>query len=62
MISLRPMENTITDYAALCQWFQEPGLQAWFWCDEKGEAPVSLERVIEKYGSGSCTRWMCSHI
>lgn len=50
MISLRLMEDTIDDYTAMCNWFFEPELQEWVWCDEKGEPPVSLERVIEKYG------------
>ncbi|MBE5804585.1 MAG: GNAT family N-acetyltransferase [Clostridiales bacterium] len=50
MITLRLMEDTMEDYRALQSWFHEPELQEWVWCDEKGEPPVSLERVIEKYG------------
>ena len=50
MISLRLMEDTMTDYLALQSWFHEPELQEFVWCDEKGELPVSLERIIEKYG------------
>ena len=50
MISLRLMEDTMEDYTAMRQWFLEPELQEWVWCDAKGEPPVSLERVIEKYG------------
>ncbi len=50
MITLRLMEDTMADYQALRSWFLEPELQQWVWCDEKGEPPVSLERIIEKYG------------
>lgn len=50
MITLRLMEDTMADYVAMREWFLEPELQQWVWCDEKGEPPVSLERVIEKYG------------
>lgn len=50
MISLRLMEDTMEDYKALQSWFHEPELQEFVWCDEKGEPPVSLERIIEKYG------------
>ena len=50
MISLRLMEDTMADYKALQSWFHEPELQVFVWCDEKGEPPVSLERIIEKYG------------
>lgn len=50
MISLRLMEDTLADYKALQSWFHEPELQEFVWCDEKGEPPVSLERIIEKYG------------
>jgi len=51
MISLRLMEDTMEDYTAMRDWFSEPELQAFVWCDEKGEPPVPLERIIEKYGS-----------
>ena len=51
MISLRLMEDTMEDYIAMRNWFLEPELQEWVWCDEKGEPPVSIERIIEKYGS-----------
>ncbi len=51
MISLRLMEDTMEDYVAMREWFLEPELQEWVWCDEKGEPPVPLERIIEKYGS-----------
>ncbi len=51
MISLRLMEDTMEDYIAMRNWFLEPELQRWVWCDEKGEPPVPLERIIEKYGS-----------
>lgn len=50
MISLRLMEDTLADYKALQSWFHEPELQEFVWCDEKGESPVRLERIIEKYG------------
>lgn len=50
MITLRLMEDTMEDYLALQSWFHEPELQEFVWCDEKGEPPVSLERIIEKYG------------
>lgn len=50
MISLRLMQDTMDDYIAMRNWFLEPELQKWVWCDEKGEPPVPLERVIEKYG------------
>ena len=50
MISLRLMEDTMADYKALQSWFHEPELQEFVWCDEKGEQPVSLERIVEKYG------------
>lgn len=50
MITLRLMEDTIADYQALRSWFLEPELQQWVWCDQKGEPPVPLERIIEKYG------------
>ncbi len=50
MISLRPMEATVADYTCMRDWFAEPELQQWVWCDEKGEPPVSLERIEEKYG------------
>jgi len=50
-IILRPMEDTNADYTALQSWFHEPELQQWVWCDKRGEPPVSLERVIEKYGA-----------
>ena len=49
MISLRPMGDTVEDYSALRDWFHEPELRQWVWCDEKDEPPVSLERVREKY-------------
>ena len=48
-ISLRPMRDTIEDYTTLRDWFHEPELRKWVWCDEKDEPPVSLERVMEKY-------------
>lgn len=32
-------------------WFLEPELKQWVWCDEKDETDVPLERIIEKYGS-----------
>ena len=51
MISLRCMEDTMEDYTAMRNWFLEPELQEWVWCDEKGEPPVPLERIIDKYGS-----------
>ena len=51
MISLRLMEDTMEDYIAMRNWFLEPELQEWVWCDEKGEPPVPIERIIEKYGS-----------
>ncbi len=51
MITLRLMEDTLADYTALRSWFLEPELQQWVWCDEKGEPPVTLERIIEKYGA-----------
>lgn len=51
MISLRLMEDTMEDYIAMRNWFLEPELQEWVWCDEKGESDVPLERIIEKYGS-----------
>lgn len=51
MISLRLMENTTQDYIAMRDWFLEPELQEWVWCDEKSEPPVTLERIIEKYGT-----------
>ncbi len=50
MISLRLMEDAMEDYVVMRNWFMEPELQKWVWCDEVGEVP-SLERVIEKYGS-----------
>ncbi len=50
MISLRLMQDTMADYKALQSWFHEPELQEFVWCDEKGEPPVTLERIIEKYG------------
>jgi len=50
MITLRLMEDTMEDYVAMRNWFLEPELQKWVWCDEVGEVP-SLERIIEKYGS-----------
>lgn len=28
------------DYTAMRNWFLEPELQEWVWCDEKGEPPV----------------------
>lgn len=49
IISLRPMQDTSTDYTALQSWFHEPELRRWVWCDEKNEPPVSFERVVEKY-------------
>ncbi len=51
MISLRCMEDTMEDYTAMRNWFLEPELKEWVWCDEKGEPPVPLERIIDKYGS-----------
>ncbi|MDE5801419.1 MAG: GNAT family N-acetyltransferase [Lachnospiraceae bacterium] len=51
MISLRLMEDTMENYTAMHNWFLEPELQEWVWCDEKGEPPVPLERIIEKYGA-----------
>lgn len=51
MITLRLMEDTMEDYIAMQRWFSEPELQKWVWCDEKGEPPVKLERIIQKYGS-----------
>lgn len=50
MITLRPMEATKADYTLMRDWFAEPELQKWVWCDEKGEPPVTLERIEEKYG------------
>lgn len=50
MITLRLMEDTIDDYTLMRDWFLEPELQEWVWCDKKGEPPVSLEHVMEKYG------------
>ncbi len=50
-ITLRQMEDTMTDYELMREWFSEPELQEWVWCDEKDEAPVTIERIIEKYGS-----------
>lgn len=51
MISLRLMKDTMEDYISMRNWFLEPELQVWVWCDEKGEPSVSLDRIIEKYGS-----------
>lgn len=51
MITLRLMEDTLADYTALRNWFLEPELKQWVWCDEKDEASVPLERIIEKYGA-----------
>ncbi len=51
VISLRLMEDTMDDYVAMRNWFLEPELQEWVWCDEKGEPPVPLKRIIEKYGA-----------
>lgn len=50
-ITLRPMKAAKNDYLYMQAWFAEPELQQWVWCDEKGEPPVSLERIAEKYGS-----------
>jgi len=49
IISLRPMRDIQDDYIAMQSWFHDPAITQWVWCDEKGEPPVSLERVIEKY-------------
>jgi len=49
-ITLRLMEDTRADYELMRQWFLEPELQEWVWCDEKGEPPVTIERVMKKYG------------
>ena len=38
------------DYGAMRNWFLEPELQKWVWCDEVGEVS-SLEGIIKKYGS-----------
>lgn len=51
MITLRPMRAAMEDYQYMQAWFAEPELQQWVWCDEKGEPPVSLERIAEKYGT-----------
>lgn len=51
MITLRLMEDTMEDYTAMRNWFLEPELKQWVWCDEKDETDVPLERIIEKYGS-----------
>ena len=48
MISLRLMEDTMEDYAAMRNWFLEPELQEWVWCDEKGEPPVSMVQIIHQ--------------
>ena len=50
MITLRPMEATLSDYRAMQKWFAEEELQQFVWCDEKGEGAVSIERIVEKYG------------
>ena len=50
MITLRPMESTRADYQAMQDWFAEPELKRFVWCDEKGEPDVPLARVMEKYG------------
>lgn len=50
MVTLRPMEATMTDYQLMQDWFSEPELQQFVWCDEKGEGPVPLSRIEEKYG------------
>lgn len=50
MINLRPMRDILEDYRHMRDWFAEPGLKEWVWCDEKGEADVPLARIIEKYG------------
>ncbi len=50
MITLRPMEATRADYQAMQDWFAEPELKRFVWCDEKGEGLVPLERIEEKYG------------
>ena len=47
MTSLRLMEDTMEDYTAMRNWFLELELQQWVCCDEKGEPPVPLERIIE---------------
>ena len=51
MITLRPMQAVAEDYLHMQTWFAEPELQQWVWCDEKGEPPVSLARIAEKYGA-----------
>lgn len=51
MITLRPMQAAQEDYLHMQAWFHEPELQQWVWCDEKGEPPVPLGRIAEKYGS-----------
>ncbi len=50
MITIRLMEDTIEDYTAMRNWFLEPELKEWVWCDEKGEKFVAIERIVEKYG------------
>lgn len=44
------MEDTMVDYEFMRQWFAEPELQEWVWCDKKGEPPVTIEQIIHKYG------------
>ena len=51
MITLRPMRAAMEDYRYMQAWFAEPELQQWVWCDDKGEPPVSLDRIAEKYGA-----------
>ena len=43
------MEDTQDDYTLMRNWLLEPELREWVWYDEKGEPPISLERVIDKY-------------
>ena len=38
------MEDTMEDYTAMRNWFLEPELKQWVWCDEKDETDVPLER------------------
>lgn len=45
------MQDTLADYECMREWFAEPELQEWVWCDEKGEPPVPLARIEEKYGA-----------
>ena len=49
MITIRKMEDTLSDYNHMYEWFLDTDLRKWVWCNTPDETTIELSQVIEKY-------------